>query len=186
MVHCARLLQHGSPSAEDDEVGDVTHVEPSRQFWIVLRVDLYNDRFPGHIGSRARHLGRRHPAGSAPFSPKVRQHRNTGILDDFVERFTINFQGFIHWRQGRFASAAATSVSEVGRWNAVLCPTGFACSNHRHTYFTTTCNRSPSCRLVARRRDRRSDFVFFRRSVPASTYDRGVFSWFLQQRKFVV
>jgi hypothetical protein len=144
MVNCARLLHHGSPSAEDNEVWDATHVEPSRQLWIVLRVDLYNDRFPGHIGSRARHLGRRHPAGSAPFSPKVREHRNTGILDDFVERFTINFQGFVHWRQGRFAGAAATGVSEVGRWNAVFSPTGFACSNHRHTYSTTTCNGSLS------------------------------------------
>jgi hypothetical protein len=135
MVNCARLLHHGSPSAEDNEVWDATHVEPSRQFWIVLRVDLYNDRFPGHIGSRARHLGRRHPAGSAPFSPKVREHRNTGISDDFVERFTINFQGLIHWRQGRFAGTATTGVSEAGRWNAVLSPTGFACSNHRHIFY---------------------------------------------------
>jgi hypothetical protein len=91
MVNCARLLHHGSPSAEDNEVWDATHVEPSRQFRIVFRVDLYDDRIASHIGSRARHLGRRHPAGSAPFSPKVREHRNTGILDNFVERFTINF-----------------------------------------------------------------------------------------------
>jgi hypothetical protein len=162
MVNCARLLHHGSPSAEDNEVWDATHVEPSRQLWIVLRVDLYNDRFPGHIGSRARHLGRRHPAGSAPFSPKVREYRNMGILDDFVERFTINFQGLIHWRQGRFAGAAATGVSEAGRWNAVLSPTGFACSNHRHTYFTTTNLQRVTVRpiVMARRRDRRSDFVF--------------------------
>ena len=137
MVNCARLLHHGSPSAEDNEVWDATHVEPSRQFRIVLRVDLYDDRLPSHIGSCARYLGRRHPAGSAPFSPKVREHRNTSILDDFVERFTINFQGLIHRRQGRFAGAAATCVSKAGRWNAVLSPTGFACSNHRHTYFTT-------------------------------------------------
>jgi hypothetical protein len=115
MVNCARLLHHGSPSAEDNEVWDATHVEPSRQFWIVLRVDPYNDRFPGHIGGRARHLGRRHTAGPAPFSPKVREHRNTGILDDFVERFTINFQGLIHWRQGRCAGAAATASA---RWAA--------------------------------------------------------------------
>jgi hypothetical protein len=144
MVNCARLLHHGSPSAEDNEVWDATHIEPSCQFWIVLRVDLYNDRFPGHIGSRARHLWRRHPAGAAPFSPKVREYWNTGILDDFIERFTINFQGLIHWRQGPFAGAAATGVSEVGRWNAVLSPTGFACSNHRHTYFTRLATGSPS------------------------------------------
>ena len=144
MVNCARLLHHGSSGAEDNEVWDATHVEPSRQFWIVLRVDLYDDRLPSHIGSRARHLGRRHPAGSAPFSPKVREHWNTGILYDFVERCTINFQGLIHWRQGRFAGAAATGVSEMGRRNAVLSPAGFACSNHRHTYSTTTCNGSLS------------------------------------------
>ena len=138
MVNCARLLHYGSSSAKDNEVWDATHVEPSRQFWIVLPVDLYDDCLPSHIGSRARHFGRRHPARSAPFSPKVRKHWNTSILDDFVERFTINFQGLIHWRQGRFAGAAATCVSKVGRWNAVLSPTGFACANHRHTYFTTT------------------------------------------------
>jgi hypothetical protein len=162
MVNCARLLHHGSPSAEDNEVWNATHVEPSRQFRIVLRVDLYDDRLPSHIGSRARHFGRRHPAGSAPFSPKVREYRNMGILDDFVERFTINFQGLIHWRQGRFAGAAATGVSEAGRWNAVLSPTGFACSNHRHTYFTTTNLQRVTVRpiVMARRRDRRSDFVF--------------------------
>ena len=96
MVNCARLLHHRSPSAEDNEVRDATHLEASRQFWIVLRVDLYNDRFPSHIGSRPRHLRRCNPAGSAPFSPKVRKHWNTGIFDDFVERFTINFQGLIH------------------------------------------------------------------------------------------
>jgi hypothetical protein len=137
MVNCARLL-HQSPGTEDNEVWDATHVEPSRQFWIVLRVDLYDDRLPSHIGSSARHLGRRNAAGSAPFSPKVREYRDTGILDDFVERFTVNFQRLIHLRQGRFAGAAATGVSEVGRWNAVHSPTSFACSNHRHTYFTTT------------------------------------------------
>jgi hypothetical protein len=162
MVNCARLLHHELPTAEDNEVWDATHVEPSRQFRIVLRVDLYDDRLPSHIGSRARHFGRRHPAGSAPFSPKVREYRNMGILDDFVERFTINFQGLIHWRQGRFAGAAATGVSEAGRWNAVLSPTGFACSNHRHTYFTTTNLQRVTVRpiVMARRRDRRSDFVF--------------------------
>jgi hypothetical protein len=137
MVNCARRLHHGSSCSEDNEVWDATHVEPSCQFRIVLRVDLYDDRLPNHIGSRTRHFGRRHPAGSARFSPKVREHRNTGILDDFVERFTINFQGLIRWRQGRFADAAATGVSEVGRRNAVLSPTGFARSNHRHRYFTT-------------------------------------------------
>jgi hypothetical protein len=31
-------------------------------------------------------------------SQKSASIRNTGILDDFVERFTINFQGLIHWR----------------------------------------------------------------------------------------
>ena len=98
MVNCARLLHHGSSGPEDNEVWDATHVEPSRQFWIVLSVDLYDDCLSSHIGSRSRHLGRRHPAGSAPFSPKVREHRNRGILDDFVERFTINFQGLIHRR----------------------------------------------------------------------------------------
>jgi hypothetical protein len=162
MVNCPRLLHHGSPSAEDNEVWDATDVEPSRQFWIVLRVDLYDDCLPSHIGSCARHLRRRHPAGSAPFSPKIREHRNTSILDDFVERFTINFQGLIHRRQGRFAGAAATCVSKVGRWNAVLSPTGFACANHRHTYFTTTNLRRVTVRplVVAGRRDRRSDSVF--------------------------
>jgi hypothetical protein len=115
--------------------GEVAHHRRSKRRR--LTIQLYDDRLPSHIGSRARHFGRRHPAGSAPFSPKVREHRNTGILDDFVERFTINFQGLIH-RQGRFAGAAATGVSEVGRWNAVLSPTGFACSNHKNV------SRSPS------------------------------------------
>jgi hypothetical protein len=135
MVNRARLLHHGSPAAEENEVWDATDVEPSRQFWIALGVDLYNDRFPSHIGSCARHFGRHHPAGSAPFSPKVREHRNTGIMDDFVERFTIHFQGPIHWRQGRFAGAAATGVGEVSRWNAVLFAASFACSNHRHIFY---------------------------------------------------
>jgi hypothetical protein len=143
MINRACLLHHGSSTAEDNEVWDATHVEPSRQFWIALGVDLYDNRLPSHIGSCARHFGRRHPAGSAPFSPKIRQHRNTRILDDFVERRSVHFQGLIHWRQGRFAGAAATGVSEVNRWNAVLSPTGFACSNHRHTYFTAT-NLQPS------------------------------------------
>ena len=111
MVNRARLLHYGSPAAEDNEVWDPMDVEPSRQFWIALGVDLYDNRLPSHVGSRARYLGCRHPAGSAPFSPKVREYRNTGILDDFVERFTINFQGLIHGRQGRFADAAATGVS---------------------------------------------------------------------------
>ena len=165
MVNGARLLHHGSPSAEDNEVWDATHVEPSRQFWMALRVDLYDDRFPSHIGGHARHLGRRHPAGSAPFSPKVREHRNTGILDDFVERFTINFQGLIHRQQRRFAGAAATCVSEAGRWNAVLSPTGFACSNHRQTY-STTANLQPVLAIFGGwARDRRSDSVF---QAPAS------------------
>ena len=160
MVNRARLLHHGSPTAEDNEVWDATHVEPSRQFWIALSVDLYDNRLPSHIGSCACHLGRHHSAGSAPFSPKVREHRNTGILDDFVERFTINFQGLIHRRQGRFAGAAATGVSKVDRWNAVLSPTGFARSNHRNTHSTTTNRQRVTVMPLVVASDRQSDSVF--------------------------
>jgi hypothetical protein len=185
MVNCARLLHHGSPSAEDNEVWDATHVEPSRQFWIVLRVDLYNDRFPGHIGSRARHLGRRHPAGSAPFSPKVREHRNTGISDDFVERFTINFQGLIHWRQG---ALQAPQRPASARWAAGM---RFFLPQVLHVRITDihilqlrTC--SGPMPLVVARREIANPIPCFRRSVPASIYDRGESAWPLQRRNFVM
>jgi hypothetical protein len=151
MINCARLLHHGSPSAEDNQVWDATHVEPSRQFRIAFRVDLYDDRLPGHIGSRARHLRCRHPAGSAPFSPKVREHRNTGILDDFVERFTINFQGSPTGGKGAL-QAPQRPVS--ARWAAGM---RFFLPQVLHVRITGThilqrpATGSPSSSLVARR-----------------------------------
>jgi hypothetical protein len=53
MANGARLLHYGSPSAEDNEVWDATHVEPSRQFWIVLRSILTTIAFPA-ISAAAR------------------------------------------------------------------------------------------------------------------------------------
>jgi hypothetical protein len=127
--------------------------------------------------------------GEACLILRVRERRNTSILDDFVERFTINFQGSstggkgalqapqrpvsARWAAGmrfflpqvlhaRITSSAATGVSKVGRWNAIFSPTGFACSNHRHTYFTATNlprgHRQAACGGWTR--DLRSDSVF--------------------------
>jgi hypothetical protein len=68
----------------------------------------------------------------APRGPKVRQYRNFGMLQHFIELLTIHFQGLVYGRQRRLAIATSSGISEMFCRNPVLLSALFACPNERH------------------------------------------------------
>jgi len=99
MADCSRLLHHGTAGVEDDEVWDAAHVEARRDFRIALGIEFYNDGASGHVSGGAGNFRGRDPARPTPHRPKIHQHRDACILNDFVKDRRINFQRFIHGRQ---------------------------------------------------------------------------------------
>jgi len=132
MTDCARLLHHGMAGVEDDEVWDAAHVEARRDFRIAFGIEFDNDGTSGHVSGGAGNFRRRDPARPTPRRPEIHQHRDAGILNDFVEDRRINFQRLIRGRQWIFTSATPPGIGEVYRWNAVRASTDFAGSNYSH------------------------------------------------------
>jgi hypothetical protein len=95
-------------------------------------VNFDYDGLPRHFCRRARHLGRSHPARSAPCRPEIRQHRNFCILQHFIELLTIYFQRFAYRRQRGFTVATPAVIGQMFCRNPVLLSALFAASNERH------------------------------------------------------
>src|ERR1700722_6852454 len=132
MADGARLLHDGVAGVEGDEVWDAAHVETRRDFRIAFGIEFDDDGTSGHVSGGASNFRSRDPARPTPRRPEIHQHRDAGILNDFVEDRRINFQRFIQGRQWIFTSATPPGVVEVRRWNAVQAVTDFAGSNYSH------------------------------------------------------
>jgi hypothetical protein len=65
-----------------------------------FRVYLYYYGFAGHVGGGAGYFGSGYAAGTAPGGPKIYEHRDRGVLHDFVEEGFVDFDGLGDGRQG--------------------------------------------------------------------------------------
>ena len=78
MVDEAGLLTSDTPVRHHDEIRDTHHIEPLGQSRRPFRIDFQHDSLARHLRCGLLYLGRGHSAGTAPRSPEVDQHRNTG------------------------------------------------------------------------------------------------------------
>src|SRR5579871_32714 len=123
VIHDSSLLMHELVAGEDDEVRNAAHVVSSGELWVLLRIDLQDERFSSHRGRCACDVRSCHVTGTAPVGPEVDQNWNASSLDDLVEEGSIDLQWFIYRRQGSLACAAAARIGEVVCANAVLLAT---------------------------------------------------------------
>jgi hypothetical protein len=128
------LLPYELSRREHGEVRNATYRKSCGELLILICVDLKDDRLTRHILCGARDLWGSGATWTAPVSPEIDKDGNARVLDDLVEEGRVHLQGFVEWRQRRFACTATTSVRQVGGRNAVFLATGFAGSYHRHLF----------------------------------------------------
>lgn len=128
MVNNSCVLHHWASTGENHKIRDATHVVSGSYFRVALSIDLDHNGAASHVSSRARHLGRSHPAWPAPGGPEIGEDWNTGVLQDFVELLTIYLQRFGNGWQGVFAGATTPCIWQVFCWDTVFLATMLASS----------------------------------------------------------
>jgi hypothetical protein len=90
------------------------------QLRIGFGIDLQHHGLACHFARQRLDLWRRHATWSAPRCPKVHENRNARFADDVVKGRCIHRQRFCQWRQGSFAGAATSGVSQMpGRYTVL-------------------------------------------------------------------
>ena len=123
-VDQAGLLEGEVAAAEHCEVRDALDLIACGEFGVLLRVDFEDDGAAGEIAGGLRNVGGGHTAGSAPGGPEIDEDGDAGFADDFVELGGADGDGLGDGRKRILAVAAAASIREVARGDAV----GFAAS----------------------------------------------------------
>ena len=134
MVDQSGLLIHEAPARKNREVRDASNVIASGQFGMRLRVDFENNGFARHVRRGAGHFWRGHTARAAPCCPKIDQDRHACVLSDIVEKFRIRRQRLIERRNRILTVAAAASIGEMLRRDAIAAATVFADTYGRHIF----------------------------------------------------
>src|SRR5271166_3540284 len=123
---------------KDGEVWNATHIEPSSQVRIPLRIYLEHDRLSAHLCSSAQNLRSCHPARTTPGGPEIDQHRDARLLDDLVEQLRIYFQRLTNGTQRCFAGSAPSRIRKMLGGNAVLSTTCLTGSKDGHKDLLST------------------------------------------------
>jgi hypothetical protein len=131
-VDQARLLELKLTPREHREIGNATDVILCRKGREPFRIDLHHDGTAGHVSGGLRDLRRRHPAGSAPGRPKIRQDRDLALANDLIELLLVDFDRLGNCRQLRLASTAFALIRKVRSRNTIRPTTGSAISNEWH------------------------------------------------------
>ena len=134
MINKSGLLLDELSSGEDGEVRDATYRETCGELLVLIGVDLEDEGLTRHVLCGARDLWSGGATWAAPVCPEIDQDGNARVLDDFVEECSVHLQGFVEWRQRRFACTATTGVRQVGGGDAIFLAASFAHSYHRHLF----------------------------------------------------
>src|SRR5580704_19421046 len=132
MTNNSGLLPDELSGGKDGEVWDAAYRESRGELLVLIGVDFHHNGLTRHVLCGARDFWRSCATRTAPVSPEINQDRNARVLDDLVEQCRVDLDGFIEWRQRRFACTATAGVRQVSGGGAIFLATGFAGSNHRH------------------------------------------------------
>src|ERR1700692_507903 len=118
MVDQPGLLRYRTTAVEDDKVRYAANMETGRELRIALGVNLDNER-AARLIRRAGNLRCRHLTRTTPCRPEIDQHRDSGVLRDFVELLGVHFERFVHRRRRGFTCSAPAGFSKMFRWNPI-------------------------------------------------------------------
>ena len=119
VAYHAGLLRHQATAGENGKVRDAANIEASRERRVFLGVHFQHHGFAGHLRGSTSHFRSSHAARSAPVRPKIDEHRNGDIVDDFVEYF-VDRQRLGQGRQRGFTPSATAGAGQIFCWNTVI------------------------------------------------------------------
>jgi hypothetical protein len=85
VTYQAGLLHDDAPARQYNEVRYATDIVTFGELRIFFRVDLYYNGFPSHISSSTRDLRSSRATWTAPIRPKVYEHGDRGVLNNFIK-----------------------------------------------------------------------------------------------------
>src|SRR5579864_8820735 len=132
VVNDTGLLPHWASAGQNHKIRNTANVKPDCELRIGFGIGLQNDGTTRHVRRRAVHLGCSHATWTAQRCPKIHQHGDARLVDNFVEQRGIHVERPCERRQRRLALAAAATVSKMFCRDSVLLSTNVAGADHGH------------------------------------------------------
>jgi len=109
----AGLSRHFSSVSKERKQWNGAHLKALRNFWKVFCVHLHNQPVAGRFGGNFDQLGRQHFTRTAPWRPKIHQHRNRCPRDNHIKlALAPRLDRFRRRRQFRAALPATEALAQ--------------------------------------------------------------------------